>query len=241
MMFDEERLREITERVNEIFDRCRPLPMQELTGLSTKDIRYGKSPLHINMFSCSLLRHIDAQSCHIKKLSNKIKAGANPRDYDAHFFDENGILVKSEYDLGDGENLVTVYISRDFHVTYYNVMGRNYVHCAEYNEYDGDILMKSERIQVRSKIPKGIEYYGEYYKYGNNQLTSAEKIENCYFSRTPEGYIPNTKWNSFVQLYDFQYNNGSVAAHVTPGKRVLTLKEKDIDKLKNNGVYCFGK
>lgn len=42
-MFDEERLNYITERVNEIFDRCRPLPMQELTGLSTKDIRYGKN------------------------------------------------------------------------------------------------------------------------------------------------------------------------------------------------------
>lgn len=234
---DENLIGELTQKVNNIYNKCFALQESELTAYLSDfdDVRYGIEPIDNDvfgdMFSCRLLRHFDNEKCQIKRLTKILKSSAISSNYTHFFFDASGKLLRAEFQIFPGEKIVTIYFSKEFHVLYRSINGELYLYGAEVNEFDNnDRIIKSESIQIQSKPPIGIRYFGEYYYYNEDMLISAEKIRDCFFRKKLNNFVWEKSQNPTIYSYSFEYSNNAVEASVIPGNYKLSLNESNLKK-----------
>lgn len=212
-----------------------------------------------NMFSKSLLHHINAKKCLIKRISKKLPNNANPNDYTLFYFDSNNKLLYSSFKIDENRKMVTVFFDDRVQIEYYVTKNDYGKECfsiisAEINEFDdNNKIIKCETFQNEKKSPFGTSISCEYYYYDKENLA---KIE-CYMNYNPNFYTE--RFNSFRRLYCpdriinpekytylFEKSNEDILVkkihhfsetedHIVN----LLLTRKEINKLKSNGINCF--
>ncbi|MBQ6213288.1 MAG: hypothetical protein IJJ57_10415, partial [Ruminococcus sp.] len=85
-------------------------------------VGYAKDSAYIfynkNMFSKSILHHVDAKKCLIKKILKKIPANADPNEYTIYYFDSNNKLLYSSLGIDTLRKIVTVYFDECVQIEY---------------------------------------------------------------------------------------------------------------------------
>ncbi len=229
------------------------------------NIKYGKDISIIasdkQMFSASILRHIDVNKCLFSKLHNNLPKRSLKQNYTLYYFDNNDKLIMSEYLLDDLTKQLIFYISNgneNIQIKYFimpdeNGQQKKYFSAAEYALYDSENkVIKCETYIIRSKPPYGISAYGEYYKYDDEgKLIRAIKYDDYNKKFKMDAAIkelcPELVINPLIFEYDFEYEQDHIFCQKTRKysrnenkiKR-FELNISELIKLSDNGVDCFG-
>ena len=223
-------------------------------------VGYAKDSAYIfynkNMFSKSILHHVDAKKCLIKKILKKIPANTDPNEYTIYYFDSNNKLLYSSLGIDTLRKIVTVYFDECVQIEYLvtkNSFGEEIfdILSAEINEFDDNKkIIKCEVFKNEKKSPYGTSISIEYYFYDNERLSKVENYmnynPNFILDSIVKMYCPNRIINPEKYTYLFKNNNDDILVkkihhYSETEERIenLSLKRKEIEKLKSNGFNCF--
>lgn len=211
----------------------------------TSNIYYGK-----NMFSKSLLHHINAKKCLIKRISKKLPEKANPNEYTFYYFDLDNKLLYSSLKIDENRKTVTVFFDKCVQIEYLvtkNNRGEESfsVLSAEITEFDDNNIIKCETFKKY-----GTSVSCEYYYYYNEKLAKIESFENYDPNFTLDSFIrfacPDRIINPEKYTYLFEKNNEDILVtkihHYSESQNRtenFLFNRKEINKLKSNGINCF--
>lgn len=239
-------------------EKLNDIQKSNLNLFYSKSYRYGEVG---DIFSNSILRHIDAGKCLYKQPSAKIRKGVDVNDYYMLYYDSNHKLVMSEPVYSHHFKLVTIYFDKNIQITYsvdddgstpqFSPQFRS----MEYTEYNNGHIGSCEKFSQQYNSPYGVEISGEYYKYDGLKLISAIRIENYNTAYEPFqhpalslGFIPGRIINPDIFCYDFEYDNPEKLickktqryTSECNKENTITLAMSEIEKLSKFGLNCFG-
>ena len=213
------------------------------------------------MFSASILRHIDANKCLFSRLMKK-PSSLKPQEYTSYFYDDNGKLIMSEFQMDIDTKYTTYYINNNnnnenVQIAFFIMPNekrqlKKYFSSLEYAVYDNNNrLTKCETYISRPKPPYGISVYGEYYQYNGFKLIKAIKYDdynkNFKWSALMKEFCPTIIINPCIYEYYFEYLQDAILckkirkySQNEDSINQYELKKAELIKLANNGVSCFG-
>lgn len=231
-------------------------------GLFSKNLNvgYSKDTANIyynkNMFSKSLLHHINAKKCLIKRISKKLPEKSNPNEYTLYYFDSDNKLLYSSLKIDEYRKMVTVFFDKYVQIEYLgtkNIRGEESfeIISAEINEFDdNDNIIKCETFKNEKKPPYGTSISCEYYYYDDERLAKIESFENYNSNFALDSLIrfacPDRIINPEKFTYLFEKSNEDILVkkirHYSESENRIEnflFKRKEINRLKSNGINCF--
>ncbi len=224
------------------------------------NVGYAKDTSYIyynkNMFSKSLLHHINAKKCLIKRISKKLPEKANPNEYTLYYFDSDNKLLYSSLKIDERRKIVTVFFDECVQIKYYVTKNTRdeesfSLLSAEINEFDdNNNIIKCETFKNEKKPPYGTSISCEYYYYDNEILSKIESFEdynpNFTLDSFIKSYCPDRIINPEKFTYLFEKNNEDILVkkirHYSESENRIEdflFKRKEINRLKSNGINCF--
>lgn len=211
------------------------------------------------MFSASILRHIDANKCLFSKLIKK-PSSLKSQEYTSYYYDDNGKLIMSEFQIDIYTKQTTYYINNNnenVQITFFimpneKMQLQKYFFSLEYSVYDdNNRLTKCETYIRQAKIPFGISVYGEYYQYNGFKLIKAIKYDdynkNFKMNAIMKEFCPTIVINPCIYEYYFEYLQNAIFckkirkySQNEDSINQYELKKTELIKLASNGVSCFG-
>lgn len=204
-----------------------------------------------NMFSKSLLHHINAKKCLIKRISKKLPEKANPNEYNLYYFDSDNKLLYSSLKIDENCKTITVFFDKCVQIEY--LVTKNYrgeesfsVLSAEINEFDDN----NNIIKCETFKKYGTSISCEYYYYDKERLAKIESFENYdpnfALDRLIRFACPDRIINPEKFTYLFEKNNEDILVkkirHYSESENRIEdflFKRKEINRLKSNGINCF--
>ena len=222
-------------------------------------VKYGKdiSLQYSAAGSCSggILRHIDANKCLYPHLYKAEPKGKDSCDYSRSYFDGEQRLVMSEYEVPGMAETVNLYIYDGSSIvqTGFTVMGDHKRRNVGYFGFIEHCILEDGRViscETFTNKKAGITADGEYYEYEGSRLARAVKYKQYCKNEKPAGIIfvncPDRIINPEVFRYSFEYSGEKVICHIVnefsasrSSERCFEFKQKEIAKLRRNGISCF--